>query len=513
MSIQQITHGLFLGRYRPHHTRILGLESKQTTPPTLNCLSITPVTRDTFTPLNHSTEKKKSRSSMAQSAAGLNGTYSAIVVDNVLKYTISSEEKGEVDLKDIVCVVPRSDHQRGYTVLSLERSDDEGDKACERLVKIDIQSLPEGLLSFFVESPPHLSREEPVQVVISTRSGTGTAKRVFQNIIEPFFRHLAVEYQVHETQSAQTIIELSRSQILERACAGIAQTVVLLSGDGGLIDIVDAFYRSNRQVRVAPDIAMIPCGTGNAMASSIGFRAGPASGLNGLIRGQPSPISVFAANLSRDSQLVIDEGRQRAPIDGQSNVPFHTIYGAVVASWGLHAALVADSDTAEYRKFGSERFKLAAKELLFPSDGTEPHRFQGKISLSTKKTQAQNLVQETLQETEHMYVLATLVPRLEKDFVISPDSDAFDGCMRLLRFGPMSGEDAMRLMTLAYQGGRHVLEKVVTYTEVERVRIDFQESHERWRRVCIDGQIVAVEKGGWMEIRKEPRRLLNVIKL
>lgn len=56
-----------------------------------------------------------------------------------------------------------------------------------------------------------------------------------------------------------------------------------------------------------------------------------------------------------------------------------------------------------------------------------------------------------------------------------------------------------------------MLEDTVTYADTEQVRIDFQEDEERWRRVCIDGKIVAVEKDGWVEIRKEPSRLLNLI--
>jgi hypothetical protein len=83
--------------------------------------------------------------------------------------------------------------------------------------------------------------------------------------------------------------------------------------------------------------------------------------------------------------------------------------------------------------------------------------------------------------------------------------------MKFIRFGPMSPEDAMHLMTLAYQGGQHVLESTVTYADIEEVRIDFHEDEEKWRRVCIDGKIVAVERDGWMELCKEPRRLLNLI--
>lgn len=440
-------------------------------------------------------------------------TCSATVVDNVLQYTSPTNDRGEIGLNDIICVIFQPCPQQRYAVLYLEHSSNDSDQLSQHLQQIVISCLPEELSALVAEIPDFLRQRQPVQIVVSTGAGTGTAKAVLGQIVEPFLVYLGIDHQVHETQSAQTIIELSRSQFLERAGAGIAQTIILLSGDGGLIDIVDVFYKSHRSLRVAPDIALIPCGTGNAMANSIGFRSGPASGLTGLLRGKSSPLPIFAATFSPGSQMVVEEGRYRAPIDDQPNAPFCTIYGAVVASWGLHAALVADSDTSEYRRFGSERFKLAAQELLHPSDGSEPHRFQGRITLSTTDSQSGACHQRTMEETEHMYVLATLVPRLEKDFVISPDSVPLDQCMRFLHFGPLSGEDAMRLMTLAYQGGQHVREEAVTYIEIEQLRIDFEEDQERWRRVCIDGKIVAVDKGGWMEISRDSRQLLNVLKI
>jgi diacylglycerol kinase family enzyme len=419
-----------------------------------------------------------------------------------------------VDLKGIVGVVRNPSSSPGYRVLFLDSAQSEGgnNDSLTRLSKLDISTLPSGLSPFLVDVPSHLRREEPVQVVISTRSGTGTAKAVFHDIVEPFLQYMGLEYRVFETQSAQTILELSRSHFLKNACAGIPQTILLLSGDGGLVDLVDVFYKSTNTLHVAPDIGIIPCGTGNAMASSIGLRSGPASGLQALLRGQPCPVPSFAARFSPGSQLVLDEGRKRAPVDFLSDGPHQTIYGAVVASWGLHAALVADSDTAEYRKFGSERFKMAAKELLHPADGTSPHRFQGQITMTTSDAQTGEKSQYILKESEHMYVLATLVPRLEKDFLISPYTEPLGGQMRFLRFGPLSGDEAMRLMMLAYQGGKHVQDDLVTYEEIERLRIDFHEDLERWRRVCIDGKIVAVGQGGWMELSKEPRHLLNIIK-
>ncbi|KAJ5772029.1 hypothetical protein N7520_002558 [Penicillium odoratum] len=424
----------------------------------------------------------------------------------ILQCTSHTGAQGHIDFINIIGVLSSTSSSR-YQVLFFVRPESENDEGLGYLETTNIPSLPPSLSSFVVTLPDHLRHLEPVQVIISTLSGTGTAQTVYRDILSPFLSHLSIKHQVHETQSTQTISELSESRFLERACSGTPQTIILLSGDGGLVDILDVFYKSTRAIQVPPHIALVPCGTGNAMASSIGLRSGPASSLKALLFGQPFPIPIFAATFSPGSQLVVDEGRKRVPVNSEPDASHCTIYGAVVASWGLHAALVADSDTVEYRKFGSERFKMAAKELLYPSDGTEPHRFQGKITFLNAHGQ-----EEKIKDDEHMYVLASLVPRLEKDFLISPDSEPLDGQMRLLRFGPLPAEEAMRLMTLAYQGGQHVQQKIVTYAAVEKIRIELQEDIERWRRVCIDGKIVAVDKGGWMELHKETRQLLQIVK-
>ncbi|KAJ5435684.1 ATP-NAD kinase PpnK-type [Penicillium cf. griseofulvum] len=431
------------------------------------------------------------------------------IAGSSLKYTSHAGVECLIDFSDILCVL--STPAPTYSVLFFQKTERDGSEDFS-LKKIDIESLPAALSPLVTKIPSHLRYEdEPpvVQVVVSTGSGTGKAKTVFQDVIRPLLTYIGLEnYELYETESPQTIIELAQSKFLARAHSGVPQTIILLSGDGGLIDILEAFYKSKKTIGVSPNIVLIPCGTGNAMASSIGLRSGPVPGLATLLRGSPSPIPVFAAIFSPGSRLVIDEGRQRADIDTDAH---RTLYGAVVASWGLHAALVADSDTFEYRKFGSDRFKMAANELLYPSDGTPPHKFKGKITLTASSGPDEARCREAADAFEHMYALATLVPRLEKEFLISPESVPLDGKMRFIRFGPMSAEDAMHLMTLAYQGGRHVIEDTVTYVDIEQVRVDFQEDEEKWRRVCIDGKIVSVERDGWVEIRKEPSRLLNLI--
>jgi diacylglycerol kinase family enzyme len=430
------------------------------------------------------------------------------IVNDTLKYSDAGVE-GSVDFGDIFCVLSVSTSR--HSVLFFHSESDGPEPERVYLKKIDIRSLPTELSTFVTIIPSHLRQDNKtaIQVVISTGSGTGKAKTIYQDAVQPLFTYLGITNpEVYETESTQTITDLARSNFLERAHNGVPQTIILLSGDGGLVDILDVFYKSKRTISVPPNLVLIPCGTGNAMASSIGLRSGPLPGLSTLLQGSASPVPVFAAKFSPGSRLVIDEGRQRVPID-IDEVDRQTLYGAVVASWGLHAALVADSDTAEYRKFGVDRFKLAANELLYPSDGTPSHRFKGKITITT--SDGTNETRQAVEELEHMYALATLVPRLEKEFLISPDSVPLSGQMKLVRFGPMSPEEAMHLMTLAYQGGQHVLESTVTYVDIEEVRIDFQEDEERWRRICIDGKIVAVERDGWVELHKELSRLLNLI--
>jgi diacylglycerol kinase family enzyme len=438
------------------------------------------------------------------------------IVGNTLNYG-----DGTIDFDDILCILPGPAPSQ-YRVLFFHNIEKDSDESEERtkLKKIDIKNLPTELSRFETTIPSHLQNTDKppvIQVVISTGSGTGKARPIFQNALQPLLNYIGLAgIEIYETTSTQTITELAQTKFVKHAVNGVPQTIILLSGDGGLVDILDIFYKSRQPLKVAPNIVLIPCGTGNAMASSIGLRSGPIPGLSTLLRGTPSPIPVFGARFSPGSQFVIDEGRQRMPIVSDDAVAddtaYRTIHGAVVASWGLHAALVADSDTFEYRKFGIDRFKMAANELLYPSDGSPCHRFKGKVTMSLRMDgQEGDVRREVLDSDEHMYALAAMVPRFEKEFLISPESVPLSGDMKFVRFGPMSSEDALHLMTLAYQGGKHVEEETVTYADIDGLRIDFLEDKERWRRVCIDGKIVAVDRDGWMELYKEPERLLHLI--
>jgi len=313
-------------------------------------------------------------------------------------------------------------------------------------------------------------------------------------------------YALHYTTSEHSVAELTREVFLPQANDGIMQAIILLSGDGGLVDIVNALLEGPRGKRYKkPNATLLPLGTGNAMAHSVGLTNDNTMGLRNLLQGTTRPLPIFRTTFSPGARLLVNEAREERQLSLVNGVP--TVYGAVVCSWGLHAGLVADSDTSEYRKHGAERFKMAAEEALFPKDGSPAHAYRGKVSILRPGSQDW----ESVDRETHAYVLATLVSKLEKGFTISPASKPLDGKLRLVHFGDIGGQGAMEIMTKAYDGGKHIEDERVGYEEILGLRIEFEEEEARWRRVCVDGKIVRVEAGGWVEVWGGVESVLDLI--
>ena len=140
------------------------------------------------------------------------------------------------------------------------------------------------------------------------------------------------------------------------------------------------------------------------------------------------PLPTYRATFSPGARILSNEGQTQNP------VPKGMLYGAVVASYGFHATLVADSDTPEYRKHGDKRFGMVANELLNPDAGKSlPHAYKAEVKVGSG-----NEALEVVGDGEHGYVLASLVSNLERTFTISPESSKnLNGKLRLVRFGAL----------------------------------------------------------------------------
>lgn len=154
---------------------------------------------------------------------------------------------------------------------------------------------------------------------------------------------------------------------------------------------------------------------------------------------------------------------------------------------------MADSDTAAFREKGIERFKLAAKANLEP----EPHGYKGVVST----LQGERWVPRSA-DGGHFYTLATMVSNLEETFCISPDSKPLAGGLYVVHFPVLPAAEVMLIMGAAYHGGKHVQDSRVLYEKLVGLKVEVEEEEERWRRVCVDGAIVALPKGGWVELRE-----------
>ncbi|KAK8052133.1 hypothetical protein PG993_003518 [Apiospora rasikravindrae] len=458
----------------------------------------------------------------------------------------------------------------GYKILRLGKDDSEKtDEASAAIDKLEVvfdkaagQDKTRKNLFLVKEAPEHLrpADNRKVHLVVSTRSGTGLALNFYESVLQPLLADFGLKpatvsgeddaesphLNLIVTRDAQSIREFTASLPL-----GVEHTVVLMSGDGGIVESLNgkatvddddesgSASASSRE-QPLPLIAMLPLGTGNALFNSLhkGVYAACAAestpsplvlGLRTLLRGRRAPLPSFRVDFSPGSrQISYKNSDDDVPgaVREQLGLVTH-LYGAIVASYGFHAQLVWESDTPEYRKHGAKRFGMVAAELL-----QESHAYRARVERSRpllpRSAEGRQEKQEEIEPIDrprHAYVLATLVSNLERTFAISPASRPLDGALRLVHFGPVGGERTMEIMTQAYNGGRHVgmtwttenggeeekKEEGVGYEQVGEVSVVTHEEDARWRKVCVDGTIVELPLQGSMTVRTESAPHLDIL--
>ena len=381
-----------------------------------------------------------------------------------LKVTPGPDEPPSVlATADLICLRP-ADVDGEYTLFHQISGNE--------LVQTPITRPPPTLLAHLLlrTLPEHLSAAE-VTVLISTVACNGTAGAFHANILAPLLAALGVPARAVHTTSPTSIAEAVGALAHARA-----QTLLLLSGDTSIHEALNAPLPSTLT------LAVFPHGTGNALANSYLRGAAP---LRALLFGAARPLPLIAASFPPGSVWQ----RSRAPCNA-------SVLGAVVASWGFHASLVADTELLRGNDahVGTDRFRAAAEQNLAPP----LHAYRGRVSV-----RASGATEWTpLERNEHFYVLATLCASLEATFCISPASVRGEQALRVVHFGmPTNGaEDVMGIMTAAYAGGKHVEDERVGYEQAGAVAIEIQEADEQWRRVCVDGGIVVIPEGGRVEI-------------
>ncbi|KIL92619.1 hypothetical protein FAVG1_03799 [Fusarium avenaceum] len=421
-----------------------------------------------------------------------------------------------------------------HYVLFILKEDSENKDAPFHLSILKADEIPSELHSIaMARLPPHLQHgsttehgiTNQVDVIVSVKSGVGLAPRFWEDVLCPLWKSFTdggsgeSQYRLIQTESPETIQDYAQ-HLWTSDERGKARAIVLLSGDGGVVDLLNG-SDGNELSEIPPTIALVPLGTGNALFHSthkpLYTSPGPTPlvlALRTLLHGVSADLPIFRASFSPGSHIVkfTDKSKDTSSTNDpdqlqKEETSITHLQGAIVASYGFHASIVYESDTPEYRVHGDKRFRMVAEGLL-----KESHPYAAKVSIRRRGSTAF----EDIPREAHAYVLTSLVSNLERKFTISPATRPLQSQLRLVHFGPIGGERTMSVMMKAYDEGSHVGMnwpdgEQVGYEEVDEVRISVLEEDERWRKVCIDGTIVEIPKGGSMSIKMLGHSLFKIL--
>jgi len=162
--------------------------------------------------------------------------------------------------EDIIAVTKVEGNNIGHTIWSLAQvevpSESNPKPRPFELRTTSATNLPENFLEKFLlkSLPSYLDAESDVYVLISTLSGTGLAPAFFDEILQPLLSSIGLKesrYHVVRTSSAESVSEFARSVLLVGANNNKKQTVVMLSGDGGIVDTINGILGSGDRSKFA----------------------------------------------------------------------------------------------------------------------------------------------------------------------------------------------------------------------------------------------------------------------
>ncbi|KAM0225504.1 hypothetical protein ACHAQD_001440 [Fusarium lateritium] len=424
-----------------------------------------------------------------------------------------------------------------YYLLLILKEDSENRDAPFHLSVLKAEEIPSELHSIaMARLPPHLQHghtnehgtTNQVEVIVSLKSGVGLASKFWQDVLRPLWKSFTYEHSGEPGEPSYRLIQTDSPETIQDYAHHLwtsdertkARTIVLLSGDGGVVDLLNG-SDGNELSDIPPTIALFPLGTGNALFHSthkpLYTETGPSPlvlAIRTLFLGANADLPVFRASFSPGSHIVkfTDKSKNTSSTNNpdqlqKEETSITHLQGAIVASYGFHASIVYESDTPEYRVHGDKRFRMVAEGLL-----KESHPYAAKVSIRRRGSTAF----EAIPRETHAYVLTSLVSNLERTFTISPATRPLQSQLRLVHFGPIGGERTMSVMMKAYDEGSHVGMdwpdgERVGYEEVDEVRVSVLEEDERWRKVCIDGTIVEIPTGGSMSINMLGHSLFKIL--
>lgn len=314
-----------------------------------------------------------------------------------------------------------------------------------------------------------------VRIISNPASGEGAASGFVNEHVIPLIAQHIAKYELFETTGPGAAEQYARQAIqqhqLDTADSPEPAVFIVAGGDGTVHELVNGIGESAKSHPVR--LVLCPLGTANALYSTL-FPLDPSlpeteyrlQGVRAYVAGHFTPVTVTKTSLYT-----------------AANEHVKSVYGVVVTSTALHAAILHSADRLRQTVKGIERFKIAAKEnishwcsasvsFVHPSSlsiyDPDADRFTSSLSLDDGN------VENALSGPFAYFISTTNVDRLEPAFQISPlftKSPPAPGELDLVVVRPMRdpafqadnelaraafAQKLMDVLHSAYQQGAHV---------------------------------------------------------
>lgn len=162
---------------------------------------------------------------------------------------------GSFSSSSILTLVKRPGNEPGYSIYStllLPNSDPAAAVPDIKLQITDVENPPADFIvrHLFQGLPAYLKlKPEDIHIVISSGSGNGGASTFFVDTLMPLLEGVCFDhhcYQALFTDSGDSVHRLAYTKLKDNACKGVKQTVILLSGDGGVGDLLNGLAGAER---------------------------------------------------------------------------------------------------------------------------------------------------------------------------------------------------------------------------------------------------------------------------
>jgi diacylglycerol kinase family enzyme len=302
-------------------------------------------------------------------------------------------------------------------------------------------------------------------VFINPQSGQKTALKTWSHIQSLF-------------KSVQQVIETTHPHHAQEICQAFPDHpihILILGGDGLIHEIIQGCLHLKRV-----HLSIIPCGSGNALACSLGIYSVD-DALNYIHNHRSwKPLKLSRVLIQDPTGHVISQ-----------------IYSFCVVSWGFHASIVKYSESLRF--LGSIRFLLIAIYLLLLLK-----TFECEFTLMTDSTTS-----TTPKKSSFTYFLSTRMTFLERGFKIAPDADFSTDQMNLITTGNISRSEMYTFLMDAAADGKHTKLNYVRNQKALGFRLKplsqsarQGQGRKKVHDICIDGEMVEVDDG--CEIAVDP---------